>query len=46
MAVVIQTMMPLVFPLLVEIYKPDEGILGDWKPTEPNAYSGTHGLEK
>ncbi|WP_299871102.1 DUF1989 domain-containing protein [uncultured Cocleimonas sp.] len=34
------------FPLLVEVYKPNEGVLGDWKPAERNAYSGTHGLEK
>jgi len=34
------------YPLLVEIYKPNDGVLGDWKPTERNAYSGSHGLEK
>ncbi len=34
------------YPLLVEIYQPNEGVLGDWRPTERNAYSGTHGLKE
>ncbi|KAG1657063.1 hypothetical protein GQR58_023560 [Nymphon striatum] len=32
------------YPLLVEIYKPKDGVLDNWKPIERNAYSGTHGL--
>jgi uncharacterized protein YcgI (DUF1989 family) len=31
------------YPLLVEIYKPKDGALGNWKPTALNGYDGTHG---
>lgn len=31
------------YPLGVEIYKPAEGTLGDWRPPSPNSYSRTHG---
>ncbi len=31
------------YPLLVEIYQPHEGALGDWQPNEVNAYGGRHG---
>ncbi len=31
------------YPLLVEIYKPAEGALEVWKPSEPNAYDRSHG---
>jgi uncharacterized protein YcgI (DUF1989 family) len=32
------------YPLLVEIYKPDESRLADWQSPESNGYSRTHGL--
>lgn len=32
------------YPLLVEIYKPDESTLLGWKSPEPSGYSRTHGL--
>ena len=31
------------FPLLVEVFKPSEGALGDWSPAAPNAYGRGHG---
>ena len=31
-------------PLLVEIYKPEEGALGDWQSPAINGYDGSHGL--
>jgi len=30
------------YPLLVEIFKPDESALAGWKSPEPNKYSGKH----
>jgi len=30
------------YPLLVEIYKPEEGALGDWQPPVRSQYSGGH----
>ncbi len=30
------------YPLLIEIYKPEETALKDWKSPEPNKYSGKH----
>jgi len=32
------------YPLIVEIYKPADGSLGDWQVRQRNGYSGTHGL--
>ena len=32
------------YPLIVEIYKPLEALIGDWKPQQKNGYSRTHGL--
>ena len=32
------------YPLLVEIYQPAPGALGDWQPNSPNAYGGRHGV--
>ncbi len=32
------------YPLRVEIYKPADGALGNWKPAEVSGYSRTHGL--
>lgn len=32
------------YPLLVEVFKTATDALGDWKPSQPNQYSGTHGL--
>lgn len=32
------------YPLLVEIHKPAEGALPDWRPPGRNGYDGTHGL--
>ena len=32
------------YPLLVEIYQPQEGALGDWQPASSNAYGGHHGV--
>jgi uncharacterized protein YcgI (DUF1989 family) len=32
------------YPLLVEIFRPRKGGLGDWHPAEPNGYSRSHGL--
>ena len=32
------------YPLIVEIYKAEEGSLGDWQPQQKNGYSRTHGL--
>ncbi|MFT5596879.1 MAG: hypothetical protein ACI8QH_001678, partial [Flammeovirgaceae bacterium] len=32
------------YPLLVEIYKPDESTLADWQSPESNGYSRTHGV--
>lgn len=31
------------YPLLVEIYKPKDGALVNWKPETVNGYDGTHG---
>ena len=31
------------YPLLVEIYKTQEGALKDWQPAAQNGYSGSHG---
>jgi len=31
------------YPLLVEIYAPAEGALGDWQSPEPNGYDRSHG---
>jgi uncharacterized protein len=31
------------FPLLVEIFEPPKGALGDWQSPNPNGYDGTHG---
>ena len=31
------------YPLLVEIFKPSEGLLNDWKPPLRSGYSGSHG---
>jgi hypothetical protein len=31
------------YPLVVEIYAPEEGALGDWQSPAPNAYSRGHG---
>jgi len=31
------------YPLLVEVFQPQKGILGDWQPARPNGYSGKHG---
>ena len=31
------------FPMLVEIFKPEDGALRDWKSPEPNLYDGSHG---
>ncbi|MGB7286035.1 MAG: DUF1989 domain-containing protein [Salaquimonas sp.] len=31
------------YPLLVEVYKPKESTLGDWKSAALNRYDGTHG---
>ena len=30
------------YPLLIEIYKPSDKALENWKPAERNAYSGKH----
>lgn len=37
---------PIVYPLGVEIYKLEEGLLesSGWSPSDVNAYSGNHGL--
>lgn len=32
------------YPLLVEIYRPAEGALGDWQPGGLNGYGGGHGV--
>lgn len=32
------------YPLLVEIYQPNESTLSGWKSPEPNGYSRSHGL--
>jgi uncharacterized protein YcgI (DUF1989 family) len=32
------------YPLLVEIYKPDESTLADWQSPKPSGYSRTHGV--
>ncbi len=32
------------YPLIVEIYKPADEALADWKPWPKNGYDGTHGL--
>ena len=32
------------YPLLVEIFKPDDSALAHWQPPEPNAYDKSHGL--
>lgn len=32
------------YPLLVEIYKPQQGALGNWQPNQANAYGGRHGV--
>ncbi len=32
------------YPLKVEVFKPRDGSLGDWSPTEPNGYSRSHGV--
>ncbi|MGH1577280.1 urea carboxylase-associated family protein [Planktotalea sp.] len=31
------------FPLLIEVFEPEEGTLKGWEPPEPNAYDGSHG---
>jgi len=38
---------PKVYPLGVEIWKPEEGWLEEegWMPSQPSEYSGNHGLE-
>mmetsp|Transcript_1772 Transcript_1772/g.3227 ORF Transcript_1772/g.3227 Transcript_1772/m.3227 type:complete len:102 (+) Transcript_1772:187-492(+) len=37
---------PVVYPLGVEIYKPEEGWLRErgWSPSDVNKYAGNHGL--
>jgi uncharacterized protein YcgI (DUF1989 family) len=30
-------------PLLVEVFKPAEGVLAGWEPPHPNGYDGSHG---
>lgn len=32
------------YPLKIEVWKPRDGALGDWKPSPANGYSRTHGL--
>lgn len=32
------------YPLLVEIFKPDESVMQNWKPFERNVYPRTHGV--
>ncbi len=34
----------LCYPLVVEIYKPAEGVLAGWEPPGKSGYSGSHGL--
>jgi uncharacterized protein YcgI (DUF1989 family) len=33
------------YPLKVEIYRPREGALSEWKPARPSGYSRRHGIE-
>jgi uncharacterized protein YcgI (DUF1989 family) len=35
---------PVVYPLGVQVYKVDEGLLEGWSPSEINGYSGNHGM--
>lgn len=30
-------------PLVIQVFKPRDGVMGDWAPSEPNAYDRTHG---
>ena len=34
------------YPLHVEVFKVDEGVLGDWQPWSSNGYDRSHGLSK
>ena len=34
------------YPLLVEVFDPEEGALDGWQPPAPNAYDRSHGLPK
>lgn len=31
------------FPMIVEVFEPEEGALGNWTPPPPNVYDRTHG---
>lgn len=33
------------YPLLVEVFEPREGALGEWNSPNPNGYDGSHGVE-
>jgi hypothetical protein len=33
------------YPLVVEIYKPEDQALAGWQPPRRNGYAGGHGLE-
>ena len=33
------------YPLMVEIFRPQEGALGDWQPAARNGYSRRHGID-
>ena len=33
------------YPLVVEIFRPQEGALGDWQPAARNGYSRRHGID-
>jgi len=37
---------PVVYPLTVQVYKPQDGWLASrgWEPSQPSGYSGGHGL--
>lgn len=32
------------YPLLVEVFEPRKGALGDWRQPNPNGYDGSHGV--
>lgn len=32
------------YPLLVEVFEPRKGALGDWRQPDPNGYDGSHGM--
>ncbi|WP_412555475.1 urea carboxylase-associated family protein [Shimia sp. MIT1388] len=34
------------YPMLVEVFAPEEGALGDWKPPAVNGYDGSHGVPR